>query len=154
MGFQSKRLTFSDRYFCNGPVAKLCRRELLTKVKFDTENFWGEDTIWNLFVTKNCDSIIISPNVWYYAFANEDSQTHTFRKNCEFEFKYRINQESRIIKEQWPECLDGLYAQIWLSTYYLFACYLMHKENNNTDKYKTFIRCIKEPVYREMLRNN
>lgn len=154
LGFESSRFVFSDRYFCDGPVAKLCKRRLLLQTRFDTNNFWSEDTIWNLRYTEKCKHIMISNNIWYYAFANEASQTHIFRPNCEYEFKYRINQEKKIVKEIWPQCMDGLYAQIWLSTHYLFACYLLHKDNPEKfrARYTVFLNCIKQPPYLEMLK--
>lgn len=154
MGYQNKRFLLPDRYFCDGPVAKLCKRKILIQSPFGTEKFWGEDTIWNLKFTKQCKKIAISKNVWYYAFANEDSQTHVFRPECEYEFKYRIRQEKDFISVFWPDCIEGLYAQIWISTYYIFACYLLHRDNKESfgRKYKVFLNCIKQPVYREMLK--
>ena len=155
MGCQSDRFFYEGCYFCDGPVAKLCRRDLLLQCQFDTQKFWGEDTIWNLRFAKICKNIAVSNNVWYYALANSDSQTHVFRPDCEYEFKYRIQQEREIMIELWPDCMDGLYAQIWLSTYYIFMCYLLHENNNKSfiQRYKMFLRCIKEPAYKMMLEN-
>lgn len=153
-GYHSKRFDRTDRYFCDGPVAKLCKRELLEQSTFDTQKFWGEDTIWNLKFTKLCQKIIISDNIWYYAFANQDSQTHIFRPNCKYEFKYRINQEKEIMNSLWPDCKKGLYTQVWTSMHYVFACYLIHKKNQDCirKKYKDYLECNEEPVYQEMLK--
>lgn len=155
LGYQNERFVHTDCYFCDGPVAKLCRRDLLLQCEFDSQKFWGEDTIWNLYFTKLCKTITVSNNIWYYTFANADSQTHVFRPSCEYEFKYRIHQEKEIMTDIWPDCMDGLYVQIWLSTYYIFTCYLIHSENKESflQRYKVFLRCIRDPAYKIMLEN-
>ena len=155
IGYLSPRFSNTDRYFCDGPVAKLCKRELVLNNQFDDKKIWSEDTIWNLRITKQCKKMAISNNVWYYAFANEDSQTHIYRPNSIEEFKYRINQEEALVSQLWPECKAGLYIQIWTSMHYVFVCYLMNKQNKNSfkKKYSDFKNCINEPVYKEMLRN-
>lgn len=154
IGYLSSRFSNPDRYFCDGPVAKLCKRELVIDNQFDDKKIWSEDTIWNLRITKQCKKIAISNNVWYYAFANEDSQTHIFRPNSIEEFKYRINQEETVVSQLWPECKAGLYIQIWTSMHFVFVCYLMNRQNKDCfkKKYTDFLQCINEPVYQNMLR--
>lgn len=153
--YHSQRFSFMDRYFCDGPVAKLCKKQILRSEHFDKYNCWSEDTIWNLRVTKACSKIAISKNVWYYAFANEDSQTHVFRPNAAYEFKYRIAQVDNLISLLWPECMKGLYTQVWISTHYLMACFLLNIENKDSmsTRIKTFTDCIDHPVYQKMLKN-
>lgn len=155
LGYESERLRYKDRYFCDGPVAKLCKTELLKKALFGEEKFWGEDTIWNLIFTKLCKSIVISEAVWYFALSNSSSQTHIYRPNCEKEFLYRIQQEHEIVSTLWPECKEGLCIQIWLSMYYVFQCFVLHEENTRgiISSYKVFKNCISNETYRWMLRN-
>lgn len=155
LGYENSLFRIKNRYFCDGPVGKLCKTELLKNTLFDGENFWSEDTIWNIKFTKKCSSIVVSDAIWYYVLSNEDSQTHIFRKSCESEFKFRIKQEYDLIQSMWPECKDGLCVQVWLSTYYLFQCFIMHKKNKNgwISNYKVFKRCVTEETYKWMLKN-
>lgn len=139
----------------DGPVSKACRSSLIKKVLFPEDNIWDEDTIWNIEISAMCKTICVSNNMWYVYFMNESSQTHTFRKNCPYEFETRIEQEISLAKRICPDCLKGIYSKIWTSTYVLFDTYINHKENtkSKTEKYKTFKRIIHLPGYIEMLRN-
>ena len=155
LGYECEELQFNNGFISDGPVSKAYRMSIAKEVKADEEKFWDEDTIWNLNITKKCGTICISNRIWYLYIMNRESQSHQYRSNCPYEFKYRLEQERQLIKTMWPNCLNGLYFRDWRNTYLLFDTYLAHKKNKASiiHRCEEFREAITQPAYIEMLEN-
>ena len=68
----------NDYYVSRGPVARLIRKELAEKYKFEETLSMGEDAVWNLELLKFAKVVGIVKRLWYYYIRNSASATQTF----------------------------------------------------------------------------
>lgn len=155
LGYTSKEFVFGVGYIGDGPVARVCKTDIVQKAPFSSEAFWSEDTIWNLKLAHECKNIIITGNIWYAYLIHNDSTTRKYRKNCLYEFQYRIHQEMELVNSLWPECMEGVYVRIWREIAILCRTYLFHEENKltNQKKLEVFREALHSKDYVDMLRH-
>ena len=155
LGFTSHLLTFEDGYVGDGPVARVCKTDLVKQALFTAENCWSDDTIWNLKLSNKCSTIVIVENIWYLYLLNNNSKTRKYRHRCPDEFRYRIRQEYDLVKEIWPNCIKGIWIRIWGDTVILFRTFLEHPKNNleKKEKLKIYHDCVHNEIYQRMLHN-
>lgn len=155
LGFTSQLLTFEDGYVGDGPVARVCKTDLVREALFTSENCWSDDTIWNLKFSKKCSKIVIEESIWYLYLLNDNSKTRKYRPKCPDEFRYRVRQEYDLVREIWPNCMKGIWIRVWGDTAILFRTYLENPGNvsDKKEKLKTYHDCIHNEIYQRMLRN-
>lgn len=154
LGYPSKDFLFGGGYISDGPVARVCKKELLEKALFSKESCWNDDTVWNLKLLYFCNSIAISGRLWYAYVINMQSKTRKYRPACPAEFAYRIRQEKQLVDRMWPGCKNGLYHRIRSDMALLCRTYLFHESNPSgwKEKYAQFLSAVELPEYKEMLR--
>lgn len=155
IGNTSNVFSFDQGYVGDGPVARIAKRECLRNARFSTESMCSDDTIWNMRLVKNCNSIVVIDDIWYSYMLCNTSKTRKFRNNSPMEFQYRINQEKKMVEQLWPMCKRGLYIKIWRETTTIGKTFLFHPDNKNSfvQNYTIFKNAISLPVYKEMLKN-
>lgn len=155
LGKRDQSLVFDLGYIGDGPVARVCKKELFAEATFTKEPYPSDDTIWNLIYVSKAKEIVIVEDLWYAYLINNASKTRKYRENGLYEKKYRVTQMCDLVRELWPNCYQGLYIKIWHETYQLGVVYLFHKSNKSTSmgKYHAFKEFIETSEYQEMLRN-
>lgn len=140
-------------YIGDGPVARVLRKSIAEKNLFSKEPFYGDDTIWNFKMLKQCNNITIIDDLWYKYLILPTSKIRRFRTNCPYEFEFRTKQELDLVKKLWPNCLEAVYCRIFNDITILARTYLFHPDNPKSwlDKYKIYKECIHKEAFREAL---
>lgn len=148
-------LIYPDGYLGHGPVAKVFRREIFSKIKFDDKPFWSEDTVWNIQMIKACSRIIVCAEPWYFYVMYSRSITHGYRKNCMEEFLYRTQQEFNVMEKVWGQVSNGLYLCVWNELNTLCETMIFHPENRMTEKekYRLLKQAIQSDPYQRAIKN-
>lgn len=154
LGVPWDRLDFAEGHLSDVSVAKIVKREIASKVIFQKDDIWNEDTLWSLKLVKACDSIIVFDDLIYAYIFSIVSMTKRFRPDCLGEFLSRTELETDTIVENWPECMAGLDVLLWRDTAALGRTYLYHEDNPQgfMRRYADFLKAVKAPKYRAMLK--
>lgn len=150
IGYTSKKFEFEGSgYIGDGPVARVFKKELFHKIKFDEKPYWSEDTIWNIQFINSCKSIIVLESVWYVYDIYENSLTQGFRNHCPEEFAFRIKQEYDLLYNIFPDHMKGAYYRIWHDIFTLCKTFIFHPQNHQTyiQKYDTYLKAITQKEY-------
>ena len=67
-----------NHYVCQGPVARLIKKELAVRHRFNERMNMGEDIAWNLSLLNETKKVGIIKRVWYYYIKNTNSATQTY----------------------------------------------------------------------------
>lgn len=154
IGLTDEAFLLQKGYISDGPWARVLRKSIADESKFSKEAFWNDDTIWNLKMLKKCQSIAIIDDLWYKYLIYPNSKIRKFRPNCPYEFDYRTKQELTLMKELWPNCMQGIYIRIFNDITILCRTFLFHPDNPKSvhEKYRIYKSCIHKDTYREVLR--
>lgn len=71
-------IRFEGGYIGRGCWARLIKKTLLEKCRFDERIMIGEDIIWNLHLLNMVDKVIIAKTVWYYYYVNSEGATNRY----------------------------------------------------------------------------
>jgi len=74
------RITVTNGSITRGPVARLVKKSIIKKIKFDPNLAIGEDLVWNLDVLSTGCKVCIVDEIWYYYRLNLNSATNGFTK--------------------------------------------------------------------------
>ena len=153
IGLTDEMFSLENGYISDGPWARVLKKSIAEASKFSKEAFWNDDTIWNLKMLKKCQSITIIDDLWYKYLIYPGSKIRKFRPNCPYEFDFRTKQELDLMKELWPDCMQGIYIRIFNDIFLLGRTFLFHPDNPKTkrEKYQIYKECIHKDALREAL---
>ena len=75
------------------PMPKIYKREIIKKIKFDSELKLHEDNLFSVDYILNCQKVVISNSIWYNYYQNDYSSTHKLFS------KDNLNQEIKFINK-------------------------------------------------------
>ena len=99
-----RKILIKDKSLCNGPLGKLFDKKLFNKKTFciPREIVIGEDLLMNINLAfKNTKNISIIPTKIYNYRMREDSATHTYKRNVEYEELFYRHLRLTIPDNEW-----------------------------------------------------
>lgn len=133
--------------------SRLVKRDLVKTVCFEEDKYWDEDDIWNITFVYKCNKIVVADILWYAYVINPQSMVRGYAGDRTAEFQYRAKQEYSLIKELWPDCMQGAYCHIWdgLLRYCRTDSFQPTNPNPKAIRYKNFIKAIDFPEFRDSI---
>lgn len=122
-------LHFSEGGYLNrGPVAKLIKKNIIDKIRFDTDIKVGEDKLFNMSVLENAHKVCIVHQVWYLYYKNQKSVTLKYNENIALEcekYLLKIKRYLNLKNNQEYICyIDLIWESIRYHIYNQFLKYL------------------------------
>ena len=135
--------------------SRLVKRDLVRTVRFEEDKYWDEDDIWNITFVHKCNRIVVADILWYAYVINPQSMVRGYAGDRTTEFQYRAKQEYSLIKELWPECMQGAYCHIWdgLLRYCRTDSFQSANPNPKAKRYKKFIKAIDFPEFTDSIQH-
>ena len=81
----------NNHYVCQGPVARLIKKEFAMQHKFNESMNMGEDIAWNLSMLDSTKKVGIIKRVWYYYIKNNNSATQTYNSKSIWQYSTMIH---------------------------------------------------------------
>lgn len=139
--------------------SKAYKRSVLTKhgIQFEKKLSHGEDMIFNLDYSMNCNRILCYNVPVYMLCENESSATHRFQKNCvnnDKEFFDQLNK--REILNENSGLIECYYRMILNGIWICLGQYFSHPENKKEFKEKRneLSEFLNQEPYKTALKNN
>lgn len=140
-----------------GPSAcsRFIRRKIALDCAFENDKYWDEDNLFNIRLANKCKKILVVDVCWYAYVINSDSMIRSYAGDRTKEFQIRAKQEYYLLKDTWPNCMQGAYCQIWdgLLRYCRTDTFQNSNPNSKEVKYRNFCKAIDFDEFRESINN-
>ncbi len=156
LGYGNEVFDYELGYLSDGPCCRFFKRNLFSDCHFDTIPRWNEDTLWNIQLLRQCNTVVIYKSLWYIYAVRKGSAMQGYRENCFSEFLYITERVDRIGNLIWEGHIKkGIAYRVWHDIFILSRALIFHEKNRGgfIRKYEMLKQAIMSNAYRSAIRN-